>query len=113
MLPEDTVRVRHMIEACEAAMEFVSGKTRTDLDNDVMLEFALARAIEVVGEAAARLSASARDQMSEVQWQSVIGMRNRLIHAYFDIDPDIIWRTATAEIPVLLRHHKSAVSHGD
>ena len=65
-----------------------------------MLLFALVRAIEIVGEAASKVSAPARECIS-IPWASVIGMRNRLAHAYFDIDRDILWATVTQSLPEL------------
>ena len=67
-----------------------------------MLLFALVRAVEVVGEAASRVSEETRAEATEVPWPAIIAMRNRLIHAYFDIDRDILWKTVTAELPALL-----------
>jgi uncharacterized protein with HEPN domain len=58
--------------------------------------------VEVFGEAAAKVSASAKASSPNLPWQQIVAMRNRLIHAYFDIDHDILWRTATDEIPRLL-----------
>jgi len=101
MSPHDRVRVRHMIDALEAAATFVKGRTRDDLDNDQMLLFALVRAIEIVGEAASKVSAEARANAPEVPWISVVGMRNRLVHAYFDINKDILWTTVTEALPPL------------
>ncbi len=91
-----------MIEAAEAACAFVSGRTRGDLDTDRMLAFALARAIEVVGEAAGRVSAPTRETETDIPWSRIVSMRNRLIHAYFDIDHEVVWQTATVELPRLL-----------
>ena len=102
MPPDDRVRLRHMIEMCEAAIGFVTDRQRHDLDSDTMLALALVRAIEIVGEAAARMSAATRDRYGAVPWALIVGMRNRLIHAYFDIDNDIIWNSATRDIPALL-----------
>jgi uncharacterized protein with HEPN domain len=59
------------------------------------------RAIEIIGEAASRVSAEQRTVSPAVPWTAIIAMRNRLIHAYFDIDRDIVWRTVTEEIPSL------------
>lgn len=67
-----------------------------------MLLFALVRAIEVIGEAASRVSDDTKAAHADVPWKAIIGMRNRLIHAYFDIDTETVWNTATAEIPVIL-----------
>jgi uncharacterized protein with HEPN domain len=102
MQPEDAIRIRHMIEAAEAAGNFIAGRRRIDLDGDKMLLFALVRAIEIIGEAASKLSPDAQAAMPSVPWASVVAMRHRLVHAYFDIDPTILWKTATEEIPPLL-----------
>ena len=67
-----------------------------------MLVFALMHALQIVGEAAARISAETRDQRLEVPWASIIGMRHRLVHAYFDINFDILWTTAAETTPALL-----------
>jgi uncharacterized protein with HEPN domain len=55
-----------------------------------------------MGEAAARLSAQFRNAHPEVPWQDIIGMRNRLIHAYYDVDLDVVWQTTTQEVPAVL-----------
>ena len=102
MPPEDRTRLLHMIDAVETALEFVSGRQREDLDDDRMLLFALVRAIEIIGEAAGQLSEVARNQAPDIPWPLIVSMRNRLIHAYFDVNHDIVWKTAKDELPALL-----------
>lgn len=102
MRREDSVRLEHRIDAARSAGHFVSGHARQDLDSDPMLRFALVRAIEIIGEAASRLSPEARSLMPSVPWPALVAMRDRLIHAYFDVDLDILWNTATIESPTLL-----------
>lgn len=60
------------------------------------------RAIEVIGEAASKISEATRIDAPEIPWVAIVAMRNRLIHGYFDIDPDIVWATVNDEIPALL-----------
>ena len=88
-----------MIEAAESAIKFVTRRQRADLNSDQMLLFALVRAIEVLGEAAARVSGATREAAAEIPWALVISMRNRLVHAYFDVDNEVVWKTATQELP--------------
>jgi uncharacterized protein with HEPN domain len=102
MPPEDRVRLLHMVEALETVQRFVTGRTRGDLDVDDMFRLALTRAIEVVGEAASRITAGTQQDHPQVPWRALAGMRNRLIHAYFDVNRDIVWTTATDEVPDLL-----------
>lgn len=79
-----------MIEGAEQALAFVAGRDRSDLEGDVMLRFALTRAVEVVGEAATKVSDAGRDEMPAVPWLQIAGMRNRLVHAYFSINNNIL-----------------------
>ena len=102
MRPDDRIRILHMIEAAEAVDSFVTGRNRADLDADRMLLFALVRAIEIIGEAASKVSPETRSAAPAVPWVQITGMRNRSIHAYFDINHDVLWRTAVEEIPALL-----------
>ena len=95
MRPDDRVRIRHMIEAAEAAQSFIANRQRADLDTDEMLLFALVRAAEIIGEAASKVSDETRRTMPSVPWQQIVSMRNRLIHAYFVIERDIVWKTVT------------------
>jgi uncharacterized protein with HEPN domain len=101
MRDNDRVRVRHMIDAADAIAGFMAGRQRRDLDDDLMLLFAVVRAVAVIGEAAAQLSQESRDEASEIDWRPIISMHNRLVHGYFDIDKEIVWITATQEIPEL------------
>jgi uncharacterized protein with HEPN domain len=91
-----------MVEAAETLGQFLSGRKREDLDHDRMLLFAVVRAIEILGEAAARVSEGTREGSPDVPWASIVGMRNRLVHGYFDVDTEIVWRTVSSEIPTLL-----------
>jgi len=99
---DDRVRMLHMIEACESVQRFIQGRRRLDFESDQMLLFAVVRAIEVLGEAAGKVSEDTRSACPEIPWPEITNMRNRLIHGYFDIDIDIVWNTASIEIPALL-----------
>lgn len=99
-----------MIEAAEAACNFASGRTLGDLETDRMLVFALVRAIEIVGEAASRVSAPTREAAPDIPWQLIVSMRNRLIHAYFDTNHEVVWQSVTEELPQLLPRLRSLVA---
>lgn len=74
-----------------------------------MLLFAIVRAIEVIGEAASKVTNETQAASTGVPWASIVGMRNRLVHGYFDIDSDVVWKTVTEEIPSLQRSLKLLV----
>ena len=99
----DRNRILHMLESAQLAISFVASRQRSDLDSDAQLRLALLRALEVLGEAASRVSADLRAAHPEVPWQQAISTRNRLIHAYFDVNLDIVWTTAASAIPELVR----------
>jgi uncharacterized protein with HEPN domain len=102
MAPTESDRLRHMRDAANPALDFVQGKARSDLDSEMMLAFAPIRAIEVIGEAATRLPAPLRDAHPEIAWGPIIGMRNRLVHGYYDVNLDILWGTVTTSLPPLI-----------
>ena len=101
MRKDDRVRLQHMLDAATEALTFVQGKTRTDLDHDRMLVLSLIRELEIIGEAANKVSRETRLGNTAIPWQDITGMRNRLIHAYFDVDLDTLWITVTKDLPVL------------
>ena len=101
MQREDAIRLRHMLDAAEEAARFIAGASRADLDTNRMLAFALVRAIEIVGEAASRVSEETRSAYPDLPWRNMTRMRNRIIHAYFDIDLDRVWDTVTDDLPPL------------
>lgn len=110
MRPDDAIRIRHMIEAADAAQGFIAGRQRSELDTDRMLAFALMRAVEIVGEAASKISPETRAAMPSVPWSAIVATRHRLIHAYSDVNHNILWRTASEDIPALLSLLHAVVS---
>lgn len=97
-----------MIEAAEQALSFAAGRTRADLDNDAMLRLALTRTVEIVGEAASQVSEHGRAELAGVPWPKIVSMRNRLVHAYFDINRDVLWDTVELALPTLLAQLRPA-----
>ena len=102
MRKDDEIRLRHMLEAAREAESFVRGRTRGDLDTDRQLVLSLVKDIEIVGEAATRITEATRGQLPTIPWEEIIGMRNRLVHAYFSINLDIVWRTVQEDLPRLI-----------
>jgi uncharacterized protein with HEPN domain len=112
MNAEDRVRLRHMVEAADAAMGFMAGRTRADLDTDLMLAFAVVRAIGIVGEAAHHVSHETRALLPALPWPAIVGMRHRLVHAYFQIDLETVWKTLTQELAPLREAVQQAIDRG-
>jgi uncharacterized protein with HEPN domain len=102
MRKDDIVRLRHMLDASIEAVSFVKNKTRNSLDDDRKLVLSLVKSIEIIGEAAANVTTECRKEFSHIPWRDIISMRNRLIHAYFDINLDILWKTVEEDLPPLI-----------
>ena len=102
MRKDDEIRLRHMLEAAHEAASFARGRTRGDLDIDRKLVLSLVKDVEIVGEAATRITESTRQQLPTIPWEEIIGMRNRLVHAYFSINLDIVWQTVREDLPMLI-----------
>jgi uncharacterized protein with HEPN domain len=91
-----------MIDAGHSALRFVADRQPGELESNEMLRFALVRAVEIIGEAASKVTIETRAECPAVPWPEIVFMRNRLIHGYFDIDTTILWKTVTEDIPMLL-----------
>jgi len=91
-----------MLDAAREAFSFISGRARSDLNNNRMLVLSLVKDIEIIGEAAGKVSSETRNKSSGIPWLDIIDMRNHLIHAYFDVDLNIVWDTVTKDIPPLI-----------
>ena len=104
MLPEtrDASYLWDMLDAARAVRDFVSGRSYKDYRQDRMLRGAVERHIEIIGEAAGRVSKTFRDAHPEVPWQRIIAQRNVLVHEYGDIQHDLMWKAATVHIPALV-----------
>ena len=109
MRNDDAIRLRHMLDAGTEALGFTSGRRREDLDHDRQLEWALVKAIEIIGEAAGQVSEETRAKLPRIPWRNIVGMRNRLVHAYFDINLDVLWKTVMEGLPPIVAELKRAL----
>jgi len=107
---DDATRLRHMRDAAVEAVGFIRDRTRSDLEGDRMLTLALVKDIEIIGEAAGRISADCKARYPAIPWTQMIGMRNRLTHAYFEIDLDIVWEVVTHDLPPLVIELEKIIS---
>jgi len=101
MPKSDRTRVRHMLDAATEAMKSTSGRTRSDLDADLVWALGLVKCVEIIGEAAARIGKETKERNPQVPWAQIVAMRNRLVHLYFEIDLDQVWKAVTEDLPPL------------
>ena len=113
MRSDDLIRIRHMLDAAKEALSFAKIKSRADFDSDRMLVLSIVKSVEIVGEAASKVTQETREMYSELPWANIIAMRNRLIHVYFDIDLDRVWDTVTDDLPPLIASLEKVIPQDD
>jgi len=107
---DDSLRLQDILAAARDALTFVAGRTETELAGDRQLVLALLKCLEIIGEAAARVVDGTRAKYPNLPWADMVGMRNRLVRVYFDIDLSLLWVTVRDDLPNLIRQLEGAVS---
>ncbi len=105
--PDDKARLKHMLDSALDARKFLGKATFEELQRDRKLGNAIVRSLEIIGEAAANVTKTTQAKYPEIEWTVIIGMRNRLIHAYFDINYHIVWQTVKENLPPLIEQLQS------
>jgi uncharacterized protein with HEPN domain len=91
-----------MLDVSIQAVEKIRGKSWEDFDEDENLRLALAHLIQMIGEAARRVSPESQQKYSQIPWRDVIGMRHKIVHDYLDVDFAVVWEVATKDLPALI-----------
>ncbi|MCY7277240.1 MAG: DUF86 domain-containing protein [Phormidesmis sp. CAN_BIN44] len=102
MQPREQNYLLDMLNAAKLAQDFVADIDWETFELDLMRQSAVTRQIEIVGEAARRISTETQMIIPDIPWSKVIGMRNHLIHKYDDLDLEIIWDTVQIALPKLI-----------
>lgn len=99
---DDRLTLEQMLDTVQRIRGVIRGRSREAFEGDEIRQLALLHLIQLLGEAASRISAEFRDRHPEFPWGQMVGMRNRIVHGYDAVDPDIVWRVATDDLePVL------------
>ena len=106
MKPEDRIRLQHMLDAAREIEGFVGNSSFGEFLDNRLLVNGVVRSLEVIGEAAAQVSAELKNDLIDIPWRDIVSMRNRLIHAYFDINYQVVWRTVKNDLPTLVAQLK-------
>jgi uncharacterized protein with HEPN domain len=107
---DPTIFYHHMLDYAREAVSLVQGKTRADLDTDRLLNLALVRLLEIIGEAANRIPSEEQARHPKIPWPQIVGLRNRLIHGYDSVDFDILWQIVTQDLEPLIAQLEAIVS---
>ena len=101
MKKEDLIFVEHIIESVGAIEQFTSGITKSDFLRCLKTQDAVVRRLEIIGEATKNISTSFQKKYSDIPWQKMARMRDRLIHHYFGVDLKVVWSVVKKELPSL------------
>ncbi len=107
----DRIRYEHIHDAAADIKQMISGRCRADLDHDPLLRRALLHATQEIGEAASRLSLKGRALVPQVNWKQIVAMRNFIVHVYWDVNLDTVWKAATEDVPPLQTHAMHAIQN--
>jgi len=102
-----------MASAVARIAEFVGRVPRDEFEREWTLQNALIRELEILGEAANKLSAEFVEANPEIPWKEMAGLRHKLVHDYFEVDLDIVWRTATVNVPEVAEFVRNALGEKD
>lgn len=103
MTRPDDARLLDILLSARKASEYIEGVDRGRFLSDSLLQDAVLRRIELIGEAAAKVGTTTRDTLPDMPWHEIAGMRNRLAHEYFRVDLDIVWEVLVRDLPLVIR----------
>ncbi len=112
MNDRDELRLRHVLDAADRIADYLNGTDRDGFLSNRMLQDAVIRNLEIIGEACVNLAPELRDAHPEVPWQKASGIRNRLVHGYFDVDLGIVWQTAVDSLPPFAAQVRAILTAG-
>lgn len=101
MKRDDSVYLHHILDAIRRVQEYTQSMSLVEFLEEYMVQDAVIRQLEVIGEAARNISHEFKDLHPEIPWQKMIGIRNKIIHAYFEVNNQIVWDTVVNDLPML------------
>ena len=112
MKRDESIYLQHILDAIAKVESYLQGVDETAFSRNTMAQDAVIRQIEIIGEATKHLSDALRSRYAHIPWLDIVGMRDKLIHEYDNADLEEVWKTATVDIPRLLRALEPLVPRG-
>ena len=109
-MSRDDAYLVDILESSRAALDYMRGKTWDEFSKDAILQDAVVRRLEIIGEAAGKVSSATQKKYASLPWQAMKGTRNRVIHEYDSIELDIIWDIVQKDSPLLVNELQKIVS---
>ncbi len=102
-MDRDAVTLLDILSAAKLALQFIDGMDEAQFMEDAKTQAAVTRQVEILGEAAKRLSLTFKDNHPQIAWRDIAGMRDMLIHVYDNVDLDELWSVTQVSIPELIK----------
>jgi uncharacterized protein with HEPN domain len=109
----EIIYIYHIRDSINKILDYSAEICEQDFKQRTIIQDAIIRQIEIIGEASSKLSNSFKLKFSEVPWKDIIGMRNKLIHDYFGVDINAVWKTIKMDIPVLKKQIDNIIDNSD
>ena len=106
MVKDDLAYIEHILDCIRKIKEFTTGLSLKDFSINELVQDAVIRNIEIIGEASKKISSDTKQIYYEIPWKEIAGMRDKLIHDYLGVDVEVVWRTITEDIPTLEKQIK-------
>ena len=106
-MKDDISYIEHILQAIDRINKYTQGISRTDFDQNEMLQDAIIRNIEIIGEATKNVSENFKKTYTDIPWREMAGMRDKLIHDYIGTDLEVVWKTLELDLPKLENHLKA------
>ena len=101
-MDRDKLYLKHIVEAIKKIKQYSEGITAEDFKKESLIQDGVVRELEIIGEAARVISETTKKKYPDIPWYDIAGMRNRLIHEYFQVDVEVVWKTVTQDLQILL-----------
>ena len=107
---DDQLRLRHMIRCIDKIERYVNDTFQDGFESDEMMQDAVLKNLEIIGEAATKLSKALKEEHSTIPWKQIEGLRHRLVHDYYQVDLTIVWNTIQNRLPHLRQEIETLLS---